>query len=262
MTGLVSRSGLQMRMGVLNIFITSFFLLSCSTVHQQAPVSDRHQPPSNRVTQHVVSAGETLFSIAWRYGLDYKDLARHNGLALKDNIYPAQRLRLDVEHRANKTPLKPKRGVAHSVTKPPRPINKAKPALSPSPKAKSQGPLRWQWPVRGTLLTKFSSSNSLNKGIDIAGKLGQPVNSAGSGAVVYAGSGLRGYGKLLIIKHNDNYLSAYAHNDKLLVNEGDVIKVGQAIAKMGSSGTSRVKLHFEIRRGGKPVDPLHYLPKR
>lgn len=262
MTGLVGRSGLRIKLGVLNIFITSIFLLSCSTTHQQAPVSDRHQPPSNKLKLHVVSTGETLFSIAWRYGLDYKDLARHNGLTLKDTIYPAQRLRLDIEHPVNKIPSKPKRSETHSLAKASRPIIKAKPVLSSVSKVKPQGRLRWQWPVNGTLLTKFSSSNSLNKGIDIAGKLGQPVNSASSGAVVYAGSGLRGYGKLLIIKHNDNFLSAYAHNDKLLVQEGEAIKVGQTIANMGSSGTSRVKLHFEIRHGGKPVDPLHYLPKR
>jgi len=251
-----------MKWGVLNIFITSFLLLSCSSPHQQAPVSDRHQPPSNKVTQHVVSAGETLFSIAWRYGLDYKDLAKHNGLALRDTIYPAQRLRLDVDRAVSKTTKNPKRNVTHSAAKASRPLIKAAPTLSPAPRAKTRGPLRWQWPARGALLTRFSSNNSLNKGIDIAGKLAQPVNSAGSGTVVYAGSGLRGYGNLLIIKHNDNYLSAYAHNSKLLVQEGDVVKAGQAIAKMGSSGTSRVKLHFEIRREGKPVDPLHYLPKQ
>jgi len=225
-------------------------------------VSDRHQPPSDKVRLHVVSVGETLFSIAWRYGLDYKDLAKHNGLALRDTIYPAQRLRLDVDLAVNKVTKNPKRNATHSTTKTARKLIKATPTLSPRPKVKTQGSLRWQWPAKGVLLTRFSSSNSLNKGIDIAGKLAQPVNSAGSGTVVYAGSGLRGYGKLLIIKHNDNYLSAYAHNSKLLVKEGDAVKVGQAIAKMGSSGTSRVKLHFEIRREGKPVDPLHYLPKQ
>jgi len=261
-TRLVGRPIRQVKWGVLNIFITSFLLLSCSTSHQQAPVSDRHQPPSNKVRLHVVSAGETLFSIAWRYGLDYKDLAKHNGLALRDTIYPAQRLRLDVDLAVNKVAKSPKRNATHSTIKTARPLIKATPTLSPAPRVKTRGPLSWQWPVKGALLTRFSSSNSLNKGIDIAGKLAQPVNSAGSGTVVYAGSGLRGYGKLLIIKHNDNYLSAYAHNSKLLVKEGEVVKVGQAIAKMGSSGTSRVKLHFEIRREGKPVDPLQYLPKQ
>ncbi|HAB84770.1 MAG TPA: peptigoglycan-binding protein LysM, partial [Pseudomonas sp.] len=108
----------------------------------------------------------------------------------------------------------------------------------------------------------FSSNGSLNKGIDIAGELGQPVLAASDGTVVYAGSGLRGYGELVIIKHSDTYVSAYGHNRRLLVREGQQVKAGQSIAEMGSTGTDRVKLHFEIRRQGKPVDPLQYLPRR
>jgi lipoprotein NlpD len=111
-------------------------------------------------------------------------------------------------------------------------------------------------------LSSFQGNNGLNKGIDLGGKLGEPVLAAASGQVVYSGSGLRGYGKLLIIKHNETFLSAYAHNDRLLVKEGDLVKVGQRIADMGSSGTDRVKLHFEIRRDGTPVDPLKFLPRR
>ncbi len=124
------------------------------------------------------------------------------------------------------------------------------------------GAPQWQWPAQGPIIARFQGATGLNKGVDIAGDLGQPVLAAASGQVVYAGTGLRGYGKLLIIKHNDTFLSAYAHNDRLLVGEGDQVKAGQRIADMGSSGTSRVKLHFEIRREGTPVDPLNYLPKR
>jgi len=120
----------------------------------------------------------------------------------------------------------------------------------------------WSWPANGAVIGLFSSNNSLNKGIDIAGELGQPVFAASDGAVVYAGSGLRGYGELVIIKHNDTYVSAYGHNRRLLVREGQQVKAGQTIAEMGSTGTDRVKLHFEIRRQGKPVDPQQYLPKR
>ena len=120
----------------------------------------------------------------------------------------------------------------------------------------------WAWPANGMLIGKFSSNGSLNKGIDIAGELGQPVLAAADGAVVYAGSGLRGYGELVIIKHSDAYVSAYGHNRRLLVREGQQVKVGQHIAEMGSTGADRVKLHFEIRRQGKPVDPLQYLPRR
>ena len=120
----------------------------------------------------------------------------------------------------------------------------------------------WAWPANGVLISRFSSNGSLNKGIDIAGELGQPVLAASDGTVVYAGSGLRGYGELVIIKHSDTYVSAYGHNRRLLVQEGQKVKAGQKIAEMGSTGTDRVKLHFEVRRQGKPVDPLQYLPKR
>jgi lipoprotein NlpD len=112
------------------------------------------------------------------------------------------------------------------------------------------------------VIGKFASNGSLNKGIDIAGDLGQPVFAASNGSVVYAGSGLRGYGELIIIKHSDTYVSAYGHNRRLLVREGQTVKAGQTIAEMGSTGADRVKLHFEIRRQGKPVDPLQFLPRR
>ena len=111
-------------------------------------------------------------------------------------------------------------------------------------------------------MARFSSLKSLNKGIDIKGGLGEPVLAAAPGVAVYAGSGIRGYGNLLIIKHSERFLSAYAHNSRLLVKEDEVIKAGQKIAEIGNSGTDQSKLHFEIRRDGKPIDPLRYLPKR
>ncbi|SMS00165.1 Murein hydrolase activator NlpD precursor [Vibrio mangrovi] len=119
---------------------------------------------------------------------------------------------------------------------------------------------RWLWPTRGRIVQKFSAVDQGNKGIDIAGQRGQSVVSSAAGTVVYSGNALRGYGNLVIIKHNDNYLSAYAHNDRLLVSEGQNVKAGQKIATMGSSGTSSVRLHFEIRYQGKPVNPKRYLP--
>ena len=119
---------------------------------------------------------------------------------------------------------------------------------------------RWKWPSPGKVTRKYSSN--LHKGVDIQGSRGDPVKASASGVVVYSGTGVKGYGALLIIKHNDQYLSAYGHNDAILVEEGDAIKAGQQIAQMGSSGTDTVKLHFEIRRQGKPVDPLTLLPKR
>lgn len=121
--------------------------------------------------------------------------------------------------------------------------------------------LNWLWPTQGDLLERFSA-NGPNKGIDIAGKKGQPIIAAETGQVVYQGSGLRGYGQLIIIKHNADFLSAYAHCDKIYVKEGNVIKRGQKIADMGSSGTDRAMLHFEVRYRGAPVDPLAYLPRK
>ena len=119
----------------------------------------------------------------------------------------------------------------------------------------------WQWPATGNIIQGFSNSDGGNKGIDIAGSRGQAVKAAAAGRVVYAGNALRGYGNLIIIKHNDDFLSAYAHNDKILVADQQEIKAGQEIAKMGSSGTNAVKLHFEIRYKGKSVDPTRYLPR-
>lgn len=120
----------------------------------------------------------------------------------------------------------------------------------------------WRWPTDGKIIDNFSAAEGGNKGIDIAGSRGQPVVATASGRVVYAGNALRGYGNLIIIKHNDDYLSAYAHNDSMLVREQQEVKAGQKIATMGSTGTSSVRLHFEIRYKGKSVNPLRYLPQR
>ena len=122
--------------------------------------------------------------------------------------------------------------------------------------------IAWQWPTQGNVIQGFSNSDGGNKGIDISGSRGQAVKAAASGRVVYAGNALRGYGNLIIIKHNDDFLSAYAHNDKILVSDQQEVKAGQEIAKMGSTGTNAVKLHFEIRYKGKSVDPVRYLPRR
>jgi lipoprotein NlpD len=123
-------------------------------------------------------------------------------------------------------------------------------------------PGNWHWPTTGPIIKAFSLNRNVNKGIDLGGKLGEAVSSAGDGTVVYAGNGILGYGNLIIIKHNQEFLSAYAHNSRVLVEEGTNVKVGQVIAEIGSSGTDRNKLHFEVRREGKPVNPLYYLPRR
>jgi len=120
----------------------------------------------------------------------------------------------------------------------------------------------WKWPNNGKIIALFSTAEQGNKGIDIAGKRGDKIRSAANGKVVYAGSALRGYGKLVIVKHNDDYLSAYAHNDAILVKEQQFVNAGDVIAKMGSTGTQRTMLHFEVRFRGKSVNPLKYLPKK
>jgi lipoprotein NlpD len=125
----------------------------------------------------------------------------------------------------------------------------------------AEGPIRWQWPVEGRVLAEFSPERG-SKGIDIDGREGAEVRAAAPGRVVYAGDGLRGYGNLVIVKHNDTLLSAYAHARRLLVEEGARVEAGQAIAELGATGADRPKLHFEIRRNGQPVDPLRLLPVR
>ncbi len=150
----------------------------------------------------------------------------------------------------------------------PPPVAAAPSVVPPRPPAAAPSTLRppkpgaWQWPASGKLIGRFSGGAQPHKGIDLDGRAGDPVRAANSGVVVYAGSGVRGYGNLLIVKHDDVYLSAYAHNSKLLVKEGDVVKAGQTIAQIGDSGTDRVKLHFEVRRKGTPVDPVKVLPRR
>ena len=202
---------------------------------------------TNKTTRHYgyhqVEKGDTLFSISWRYGLDPKQLARWNGIAAPYTIFPGQRLRLNPSATASK-----------------RYVKKSKSSKS-SGKVKTvaaKPPGDWRWPVKGKILSKFSNQNN---GIDIVAKEGAPIVAASAGKVVYAGSGLRGYGNLLILKHNTTYFSAYAHNRRLLVKEGAAVKTGEKIAELGSTGTDRAKLHFEIRKDGNPVDPLKYLPR-
>lgn len=221
---------------------------------------------------YVVRPQDTLYSIAFSFGRDWKELAASNGIAAPYTIKPGQVIHLSKRSAATSRKTAPVRQTA-STTKPAaKPTSKpaaSKPAAKPAPtKPAPAKPApaavrgKWLWPAEGTVISRYSSSTTLNKGIDIAGKIGQPVRSTAKGTVVYAGSDLRGYGELIIIKHDDTFISAYGHNRRLLVNEGQQVAAGQQIAEMGSTGTDRVKLHFEIRRQGTPVDPLKYLPAR
>lgn len=201
---------------------------------------------------HIVRRGDTLYSIAFDAGLDYRAVARWNGIRSPYVITPGQKLRL-------RPPPGDKPVLAASRA--PSPSRPASRQPDPGPRSTPAAPAAsWQWPAEGRIIRRFSR-DSANPGIDIAGKPGQPVKSAADGRVVYSGDGLRGYGQLIIVKHNESFLSAYAHNRKLLVREGDRVRRGQPIAEMGDTGTDRVKLHFEIRKQGTAVDPLKYLPK-
>jgi len=247
-----------------------------------------------RPQTYVVQKGDTLYSIAFNYGLDYREIAELNSIHNHGIIHVGKELRLPsaststvvrtmVESKSLEVPVKSQPMVAKlpyteqavaQIEKMQEDLQKSEPVMVTKiqskpeikPEAKIDGvtdddgsTLEWSMPTSGTLISEFSETAS-RKGIDIAGKLGQAVVASSAGKVVYSGSGLRGYGKLVIIKHNKAYLSAYAHNDQLLVKEGQNVSKGQKIAEMGNNDTDQVSLHFEIRRFGKPVDPAKYLP--
>lgn len=220
-----------------------------------APVSEQgrgvRQPAA---ATRVVQPGDTLYSIAWESGRDFRELARWNGIPPPYVIHPGQRLRLYPPSGAESAP-RPSPPARTEVRKAPVPDKPAPRAPAPP------GRLSWTWPAQGELLERFTA-NGPNKGIAIAGRTGQPILAAEAGEVVYRGGGLRGYGQLIIIRHNEDFLSAYAHCDRIYVKEGDVIQRGQRIADIGSTGTDRAKLHFEIRYRGTPVDPLNHLPRK
>jgi len=200
----------------------------------------------SRAQQHIVRKGETLFSIAWRYGKNPSDVARWNRLGDGSLIHPGQVIRL--------TP--PAGATARSGSSTARRADRALPKIPAEP------PPAWAWPTRGRISVEFGAKPGTGTGVLINGRAGQPVVAAASGRVVYAGGGLIGYGQLIILKHNDTYLSAYGYNASLRVKEGQAIKKGQQIATMGEGPERKPRLHFEIRRNGKPVNPRQYLPAR
>ena len=235
-----------------------------------------------RPQMHIVQKGDTLYSIAFNYGFDYHELAELNGIQNPGVISIGQEIKL-FPGSGSMAASKPAESLIKDqpkVVKYPysdaamaqiekvqepgtAPLVKpeTKPKVEPKPDDANNGEedaLEWRMPAQGKLIGEFSESAN-RKGIDIAGKLGQPITASAPGKVVYSGSGLRGYGKLIIIKHNKTYLSAYAHNDRVLVKEGQLIARGQKIAEMGNTDADQVKLHFEVRRFGKPVDPAKYL---
>ena len=206
---------------------------------------------------HSVKSGDTLYSIAWRYGMDFKDVAAWNGIKSPYVIYPGQRIRLRASNRnkpaGSNTSDKSHRSSVTSKRKTPAATTRSNPQNAGTVKN-----VVWRWPTTGKIV-KLNLPTSEN-GINISGNIGQEVKAAASGEVVYSGSGLLGYGKLIIIKHSDTYLSAYAHNDRILIKEGMKVTSGQKIATMGIGNNGKPLLHFEIRKNGKPVNPVRYLP--
>jgi len=281
---------------IFNIALTTALMVSCAS-KSRAPIEDRSTGATRSSASHSTSAantgpaiartavdpsaatytvqrGDTLFRIALDAGQAWRDIALWNNLEDPNKLEVGQVLRIKpAESVAQSMPVKPGAVDVKSTpagTSAPVPTTSPAPATSspaPAPVAttspgnssstRSEDDIVFSWPVKGAILEPFSENK--NKGIDIAGKLGDPVFAAADGTVVYAGSGLRGYGNLIIIKHNNTYLTAYAHNQSLAVKEQQVVKKGQRIAQMGQSDTDRVKLHFEVRRQGKPVDPVKML---
>lgn len=212
---------------------------------------------------HIVRSGETLFTIAWRYGKDWRDLARWNDLGDGSLIHPGQLIRLYPPPGGDRAVA-----AAPPATAAERPRPRSAPASVPEsrppplPKLPSEPSPAWAWPTDGRVVVAFGERPGTGTGVLIGGERGQAVRAAAPGRVVYSGSGLIGYGQLIIVKHNDTYLSAYGHNASLLVQEGDTVGKGQRIATMGEGPDREPRLHFEIRRNGEPVDPMDYLPAR
>ncbi|HET6913815.1 MAG TPA: peptidoglycan DD-metalloendopeptidase family protein [Rhodanobacteraceae bacterium] len=322
--------------GLLLVGIAAALLGGCAT--SPAPVVDRSmggesphysQPGGDHVNGrmaeggYVVARGDTLYSIAFKHGMDYRALAERNHIAPPYVIYPGQVLHIDVAvapsspvrstfvprttRPQNNAPVfetvpnepepahvqpatstsvavatraEPASGATtgHAQPAPAPPVVTQSPAPATPPansaaskplpqvasgKTRSVDGITWQWPADGAVISGFQDGNGgSGAGLDIAGNAGDPVRAAADGVVVYSGNGLIGYGELIIIKHSDTYLSAYGHNRKRLVKEGEHVRAGQLIAEMGSSGAPREELHFEIRKNGKPVDPADYLPGR
>ena len=218
-----------------------------------------------------VQRGDTLYGVAFRNDIDFRDLAAWNNIGAPYTIYPGQSLRLypsgGVRVATGVPARPPATSAVTNATGRPRPATATAspppaPVVTRSPSSPVSSGFAWRWPADGPVIGRFAAGDATKQGVDIAGSSGQAVRAAGDGVVVYSGGGLVGYGELVIIKHDESWLSAYGHNRKRLVNEGQNVKAGQQIAEMGRSGAARDMLHFEIRYNGKPVDPQQYLPKR
>lgn len=220
-------------------YFFSILLFGCSN-NNHAPVIEGWYQPAAKNSVYRVNEGDTLYSIAWAFGLDYRSLAAANHLQPPYRLHEGQVLKMTT------TPS----GVIETVAAPP---------ITQSVAPKKMPVRQWVWPTRGRIIEGYSASPVGNKGINIGGTVGQSVCASANGVVVYSGAGVRGYGNLIIIKHNDSFLSAYAFNQRILVRQGQAVKAGQKIAEMGRDNAGRTMLHFEIRRNGIPINPLREL---
>jgi lipoprotein NlpD len=264
--------------------VTSARHVKPATPPAPAPAVVADEPKQDSANGYTVRKGDTLLRIALDHGQNYRDLVTWNNLADPDDIKVGQVLRVSPPDRVagaqtNPVPMPeprtaaPKKQLPAPVPVPGKGKELADASVKPETRPETTGPapgtlvtandderLSWMWPATGKIVATFDEGKS--KGIDIAGKLGQQVVAAGAGKVMYAGAGIRGYGNLVIVKHSNTLLSAYAHNKAIVVKEGDTVNKGQVIAEMGDTDADTVKLHFEIRQQGKPVDPTRFLPSR
>jgi len=270
-----------------------------------APVEDRSSARGAYMSSadgtYRVRRGDSLHAIAFNFGLDWREIARWNGIEAPYVIHPDQVLRLgpapEPSRAVTTTAARPypssnDRAVSREVEPEPRSDSQPEPVRSvpaepprsqvpasqqareataspppstrpePRPAISQADPTAWRWPVEGRLISRFRANDPSRNGIEIGGQEGQPIQASAAGEVVYSGNGLIGYGELIIIKHSDRMLSAYGHNRKRLVSEGQVVAAGEKIAEMGKDERNRSLLHFEIRRDGTPQDPMRYLPGR
>lgn len=265
---------MALRQAVINrkhsvVFLSlSLLLVTSCSAPGYIPVYSASYDIKPLQSTYEVRKEDTLFSIAWRHRLDYKELARINGIYSPYRIYPGQVLRLHFDNVdvVEETKYNNKNTAKNNKSKYDKATSKKQYSDSQSSErglsGKSSGfNEKWIWPASGKVVLRYVSGKAGQNGLDVLGSYGDPVRAAASGKVIYSGGGLIGYGNLIIIEHNDELLSAYAHNSRLLSKESDYVLAGQKIAEIGSSGTNRSKLYFEIRHKGIPIDPREFLPR-
>jgi len=238
---------------VITFFIVTALISACSSDLASAPVSNLWYQKNANNDYYRVHQGDTLYSIAWMFGLDYRSIAAANHLSAPYSLVVGQRLKMTNVPKGDYRATVASRpsvqvGSAQSVS-----VTKKKWLVSSKP------PRHWQWPAKGRIVQRFKPGFATNTGLDISGHYREPVRAAAAGIVVYSGAGVRGYGNLVIVKHSSSYLSAYAYNRNIRVRLGQRVRMGQTIATMGRNMAGKTMLHFEIRKDGRPVDPLLYL---